>query len=132
VEKQLKNKDETIDALKRENKVFELLVQSKDREINMLQKYSDKYSIIEQENIELKRKIEEYQRYSQEPQSLMYNSYSRENTTIRNNVEIGSHGGTPSGDMGDIIIKIETDPGEDSSKSCQISNKRRKVVPGSI
>jgi hypothetical protein len=81
--------------LKREIKVYKILVQSKDNEIDLLRKDKQR----DQEMAELKRKMEEYQRYSQEPTSLSDN----------------------------ITIKTESDSREDSSRACKNGHKRQRV-----
>jgi hypothetical protein len=124
LEHRLADKTETINALKRENDVYQTLVQSKNNEIKAMK--------IEKENLEQKRKLEEYERLSR---PLIDNSNSANNdnnnatntaTELDNQVPLS---GTPNGSVDTVRLKTETESENDSSPTCQIGNKKRKVTP---
>lgn len=116
------NKIETIDSLKREIDVYQAFLQSKNNEIKDLKG-----------NLELKRQLEEYQRRSQ---PLIYNSNStnddnNNNATTNNTTELDNQvplSDAPDRSLDDIRVKTEAESENDSSPSCQIGNKKRKVT----
>jgi chromosome segregation ATPase len=125
------DKMETIDSLKRENDVYRTLVQSKNNEIDLLKKDNQRYENIEKENLELKRKLEEHQRFSH---PLINNNDStnndNNNAATNNTTELDNQiprSDTPNRSVDNIRVKIEAESENDSSPSCQIGNKKRKV-----
>jgi hypothetical protein len=109
--------------------VYQTLVQSKNIENNLL---NQKYENIENENLELKRKLEEYQRCSQGPRLLIdsSNSANNDNNTTNNTIELNNQAplnDMPNGNVDNIIVKTEAESENNSSPSCQVGNKKRKV-----
>jgi hypothetical protein len=119
LEQRLADKMEIINLLKRDNDVYQTLVQSKNNEIKAMK--------IEKENLELKRKLEEYERRSMIDNS---NPTNDNNATANNTIDLDNQ--VPSSDAAnrnvDIRVKIESEPENDSSPSCQTGNKKRKVT----
>jgi chromosome segregation ATPase len=95
LDQQSKDREENMNSLKREIEVYKILVQSKNNEIDPLRKDKQR----DQEMAELKRKMEDYQRYSREPTSFSDN----------------------------ITIKTEPDSPEDSSRACKNGHKKQRV-----
>ncbi|KAI8880615.1 HCP-like protein [Backusella circina FSU 941] len=145
LEQQLDIKEETIKSLKRENMIFqqtsnkltevlESLVQSKNNEIDLLKRDNLRLSGIEQENRELKRRLEE----RQETMSLIDNNTTtfngdnsnRPNGVINHNGVNGNQGLNSNGlgnNLNNVRVKIE----DIEPISCGIGNKKRKVAHNS-
>lgn len=118
LKQQSKVRHQDIKALKRENKVYELLVQSKLREIEMLKKDYER----ECEIIGLKRKIEQAERYCREP-SFMIGSGDNTTTEVDNCVSPTNMAQTDN-----IIVKTEEDFQKITSRPRQKGNKKRKLT----
>jgi hypothetical protein len=113
LEQQLADKVETMN-------VYQTLMQSKNNEINLLKKDNQRYENIDKENMELKHKLDEYERRSQ---PLTDNTNDTNNTTTSSTANNTIHNET----VDNIRVKIETDPENDRSLPCQIGTKKRKV-----
>jgi chromosome segregation ATPase len=119
LEQRLMDKTETIN-------VYQTLVQAKNNEIKAMK--------IENENQELKRKLDEYERRSQ---SLIDNvNFTNDNNDNNNNtIQLDNQtslNDTLNGSVDNIRVKIETESENDGSSSCQIGNKKRKVTSNDL
>lgn len=112
IEQLLESKEQTISSLKRENKIYQFLVQSKDNEIDTLKKNSH----LEKENRELKRIIEG-------STSRAGNGNNENDTISDNNNTTDDIMDFDSQNASGITVKIE----ESHFTPCKLENKRRKM-----
>jgi hypothetical protein len=109
LDQQLKDK---IEASKQASQLFDLLVESKNNEIGLLKKDNQRLGNLEQENNDLKRRLE-----------------SLSSVDSNNTANDSNNNDTPSSDttndaIGDnITIKSE----ENGLTPCQVVNKKRRI-----
>ncbi|KAI8880624.1 hypothetical protein K501DRAFT_275401 [Backusella circina FSU 941] len=108
LQQQLKDKEEIINSLKRENEVYQLFVQSKNNEIDLLKKDNQRLGNLEQENKveigELKRKLGEIHQESMSATDSTYGctftnnngdndcNYNTTNGIITHSTELNNQG----------------------------------------